>query len=73
VVNPVCFEVQDMGWSEEEVQFLKKNYKKMTYYKIAKVLGKSYSSVYMKAYRLQLKKITGVWKRIDSLLKTIRG
>jgi len=27
---------------------LKKNYKKMTYYKIAKVLGKSYSSVYMK-------------------------
>lgn|GEM_PF-6553075 len=56
MVNPVCFEVQDMGWSEEEVQFLKKNYKKMTYYKIAKVLGKSYSSVYMKAYRLQLKK-----------------
>ena len=43
-------------WTEEEIQFLKENYQKMTYYEISKRLGKSYASVCIKINRLELKK-----------------
>ena len=41
-------------WTEEEIEFLKKNYKSKTNYSLAKELKRSYSSVTLKAQALGL-------------------
>jgi len=44
------------GWTDEQIEFLKKNYMKKSYYKIGKILDKGTSSVQAKAKELKLKK-----------------
>lgn len=44
-------------WTGKEIEFLKKNYKNMSYRKIAKILGRSYVAIKAKARKLDLCKI----------------
>ena len=43
-------------WTKEEIDFLKKNYDKLTVKQIAEILGRSVNSVQHKAIRLGLRK-----------------
>lgn len=48
-----------MKWKKEEIEFLKTNYDKLRYGKIAKTLNRSLTSIYWKCYDLKLKR--GPW------------
>jgi len=49
-------------WTEQQTNYLKENYKKMTYKKIGEQLGKDEDQVYKKCKRLGLSKKWELWE-----------
>src|SRR3989344_2067884 len=54
-------------WKEEDVKFLKDNYKKLSYIEISKKLNRTVGSIYWKAHELKLNK--GRWDDRNRLTK----
>lgn len=48
--------IKPKRWTEEQLNFLKNNYKTMSFEELEKELGKSVSAIKQKAYDLQLTK-----------------
>lgn len=54
-------------WELKDIEFLKRNYKKLSYLNISKRLNKSLNAIYWKTFELNLKK--GRWNRNNRLSK----
>lgn len=52
-------------WTQEEIEFIKENYSKMSRSQISKIINRSYSAVDSKIYELKLKKDERFWSEFE--------